>query len=175
VDDFLSTLYVIAVLAGVLWLTWFVTRYIARRSGARSAGRFMRVVDRLAVGNDRALLLVKTGKRYCIVGVTGHEMRLIRTLDPDEAEAFDAAEAERMENRRGAENPVWNMQGFAERLGLAMKRRAKPQARQYPYEDEYDRDRSVPGDRPQEKMPDEQSVIDMMNERIRLRKESKWK
>lgn len=172
-DDVLNLVEIILVLAIVFWLAWYVTRFVAKRSGARSAGRFMRVVDRLALGADKSLLLVKIGRQYSVIGMSGHEMRLIRTLDETETEAFDAAAAEQAEAQRGGERPVWSMQSFAERLGFAMKRGAKPRARQYPaYGDEYNEETR---DVPREKSNDEQSVIDMMNERIKLRKDSKWK
>lgn len=173
-DDLLQMLFIIAVLAGVFWLTWAGTKFIAKRSGGRAAGRFMRVVDRLNVSNDKAILLVKIGRQYSVIGMTGHEMSLIRTLDADEAEAFDAVEAERAQERSDGEHPLWTgVQTFGERLGLAMKRNARPRPQRYTFEDD-----SIRGEgtaKPQEKTPDEQSVIDMMNERIRLRKESKWK
>lgn len=170
-DDALNLIEIILVLAVVFWLAWYVTRFIAKRSGAKSAGRFMRVVDRLALGADKSLLLVKIGRQYSVIGMSGHEMRLIRTLDETETEAFDAAAAEQAEGRRDAQNPVWNMQNFAERLGVALKRGTKPRARQYPSDEYGEETREVP----REKTNDEQSVIDMMNERIKLRKDSKWK
>jgi flagellar biosynthetic protein FliO len=171
-DDVLNLVEIILVLAIVFWLAWYVTRFIAKRSGAKSAGRFMRVVDRLALGADKALLLVKIGRQYSVIGMSGHEMRLIRTLDETETAAFDAAAAEQTDAQRGGEHPVWNMQSFAERLGFAMKRGAKPRAQQYRSGDEYNEETR---EAPREKTNDEQSVIDMMNERIKLRKDSKWK
>jgi flagellar protein FliO/FliZ len=175
-DTFWDMLGIIAALAAVFWLTWVATRFIAKKSGGRMAGRFMRVVDRLGVGNDKALLLVKIGATYSVIGVAGHEMRLIRTLDPSEAEEFEAAQEEEKSARRpgGAENGVWGgVQTFGERLGFAMKNRARPKAQPYSYEEEYSRDEAP--QKPQDNPENDRSAIDMMNERIRLRKESKWK
>jgi flagellar biosynthetic protein FliO len=160
----LNMVWIILVLVVVFYLTWLVTRFVAARSKGRSAGRFMRVVDRLAISNDKAMLLVKIGSEYCVVGVTGHEINLIKTLTPEEAEAFEGAAKPASSGEwapQGTAGVVWKgMQSFSDRLGFAMKR---PQARKT----------KPPVDT--QIQTDEQSVLDMMNERVRLRKDSKWR
>jgi flagellar biosynthetic protein FliO len=150
--DIWGTVETILVVIVILFLAWYVTRFVGLRARGRAAGRHMRVVDRLTVGNDKALLLVKVGAEYCVIGVTGHEMRLIKTLDPAEAEAMEA-EAQPT-GAQGAPADMWQgMQSFGARLGMAM------------------RGRSVPRERPKPpaKEPDEQNMLDVMNERIKLR------
>lgn len=153
-EDIWGIVEAILVILVILFLAWYVTRFISLRARGKLAGRHMRVVDRLTVGNDRALLLVKVGAEYCVIGVTGHEMRLIKTLDPSEAEAL---EADAQAGAPGASDAWKNMQSFGARLGMAM--RGRPSPREKP--------------RPEEKAPDERSTLDMMNERIKLRKETK--
>jgi flagellar biosynthetic protein FliO len=155
---------VILVLAVVFYLTWFVTRFVAKRSKGKASGRFMQVVDRLNISNDKAMLLVKIGSEYCVIGVTGHEMRLIKTLDETESETFAAELADKTDAwpaGGAAAGAVWKgMQSFGERLGFAMKRPpVKPP------------EPAKPGTQ----IEDDESVIDMMNERIKLRKDSKWR
>jgi flagellar biosynthetic protein FliO len=149
---------IIAVLGVVFWLAWFVTRFVARRSKGKAAGRCMRVVDRMSISSDKALLLVKIGSSYCVIGVSGREMSLIRTMDAAEAEAFKQAAAAGSQPSDTA-NGWKGMQSFGARLGMAMKRPAKPAA-------------PDPQLR-QEKHTAESSALDRMNERIKLRKETK--
>lgn len=160
-DNPLDMLWVILVLALVFYLTWLVTRFLAARSKGKTAGRFMRVVDRLNISNDKSILLVKVGSEYCVIGVTGHEMRLIKILSDAEAEIFaDGADKQAQSFMEGAAaDGLWkSMQSFSSRLGFAMKRPA------------YKKPEPI---KPQEAQSDDQSVIDMMNERIRLRKDTR--
>lgn len=161
-DNPLDMLWVILVLALVFYMAWLVTRFIAVRSKGRAAGRFMRVVDRLNISNDKAILIVSIGAEYCVIGVTGHEMRLLKTLDEAEAEAFDEQTGKQGPARpEGSAAGVWQgMQTFSERMGFALKR---PGAQPRPQDTA----------RPNIHVEDDQSVIDMMNERIKIRKETK--
>ncbi len=162
----LDLIWIILVLALVFYLTWLVTRFVAVRSRGKSSGRLMRVVDRLNIANDKCILLVKMGDEYCMIGVTGHEMRLLKTLS--------AEEAGQAEQQDGAQPQAWaegsaslfkGMQSFSERLGFAIRRPGRPSGKgPEPYGT-----RTAEPDAGQ----DDQSVIDMMNERIKLRKETK--
>jgi flagellar protein FliO/FliZ len=155
-----SLVEIILVLAVVFFMAWYITRFIGMRSKGKAAGRFMRVVDRLAISNDKALLLVKIGSEYCVVGIAGHEMNLIAKLDEAQARAFEE------ENSAGAQPnaDVWKgMQSFGARLASAMRGGPRQPAQSQP----------KPQVKPQAKQPDDQSVLDMMNERIKLRKETK--
>ncbi len=164
--DALDLVWIVLVLALVFYLTWLVTRFVAVRSKGKAAGRLMRVVDRLNIANDKCILLVKVGEEYCVIGVTGHEMRLLKTLSAEETES--------VEQQDGAQPQAWaegstgifkGIQGFSERLGFAMRRPGSPSGKgSAPY--------SGHSDAP-DAGRDDQSVIELMNERIKLRKETK--
>lgn len=173
----LDLIWVILVLLLVFYLAWLVTRYVAGRAKGKAAGRTMRVVDRLNLSNDKAILVVKIGEEYCVIGMTGHEIRLIKTLSQEEAEPF-RAEAEKQEHA-WQDGPVAGitrgLHSFSERLGFAMRRpggsyQRKPYA-DSDYEQDAEPDDAAAWRKTGEK--DEDSVINMMNERIKLRKETK--
>lgn len=148
-----SLLEIILVLAVVFFLAWYVTRFIGLKSKGRAAGRFMRVVDRLNLSNDKAILIVKIGTEYSVIGVTGHEMSLLGKLDGEQAEAFGD---ERQAAAAGAAGDAWKgLQSFGARFATAM------------------RGRSAEPPKPRDRQPDDKSVLDRMDERIKLRKETK--
>lgn len=170
--DALDLVWIILVLALVFYLTWLVTRFVAVKARGNSTGKLMRVVDRLNIANDKCILLVKVGEEYCVIGVTGHEMRLLKTLAAEEADSVaqqDHRQPTAWPEGSPAAGLFRGMQSFSERLGFAMRRPGSP-----------DRKGSVPYGEPKDGLRDEsdggrddQSVIDMMNERIKLRKETK--
>lgn len=164
----LDLIWVILVLALVFYLAWLVTRFVAVRAKGKSAGRLMRVVDRLNISNDKCILLVQVGEEYCVIGVTGHEMRLLKTLSAEEADTVtqqDPRQAQGWPEGSAAAGVFRGVQTFSERLGFTMKRPGSATGKG-----------PMPYDEPEGQQTDgesDQSVIDMMNERIKLRKETK--
>lgn len=159
----LDLIWIILVLGLVFYLAWIVTRFVAVRARGKASGRVMRVVDRLNVGNDKAILLIKVGGEYCVIGVTGHEMRLIKTLGAEEAESLADEDPQPKAWPDGQTAGIFKgIQTFSERLGFAIRRPAsRPAAKPVERQDPPGPD----GDGP--------SAIDRMNERIRLRKETR--
>ncbi len=156
-NDIGTVVTLVLVLALVFYLSWLTTRMVAARSRA-GAGRFMRVVDRMALGQDKALLLVKIGGSYSVISMSAHGMSLIRTLDAEEAEALAQTIAQAGE----PEDPLRAMQSFGGRLAAALKN----QAWRSPREDRY---RRAPEPPPQDE------TIDLLDERVRRRREQgKW-
>ena len=68
----------------ILALCYLVTRYIATRgSGGIGISRssYIRVIDRIGIARDKAILLLEVGGKILLVGVTNQEMTLLSTLD----------------------------------------------------------------------------------------------
>lgn len=176
-------LMIIVVLGVVFFLAWYVTRFIGLRSKDRAAGRFMRVVDRLSISNDKAILLVKIGSEYSVIGVTGHQMSLLGRLDQEQADAFAQEAGARAQ---GAGGDAWRgMQIFGERIGSAMRGSAAPPkhappkpaqpkpAQPNPPQPKPAQAKPAQPVPPQASQGADRSAIDMIDERIKLRKETK--
>ena len=54
----------------VLALAWFCSRWLGGRYGFQSMGRTIRVLERVMVGPDRSLLVVRTGEQVWLLGCT---------------------------------------------------------------------------------------------------------
>ncbi len=79
----------------VLLLAWAVSRWLGRRYGSagQGTGGHMRVLERMALGPDRSLVIVRVEDRVWLLGVTAHHISPIGELSPDafaEAETADA-------------------------------------------------------------------------------------
>ena len=76
----------------ILVLAWWTTRWISARgiSGGNAlpvgaGGGSLEVVERLAVGRTASLLLLRTGDRYCLLGVTEGQITLLKEWQGEEA------------------------------------------------------------------------------------------
>ena len=90
--NFWSLLGVLAVIVLILYLAYFATRWIGTRSAPGGAGALrvsgagdLRILGQLGVGRNERLVLVRLGERCYLLGVTEHQITLLRELDGEEA------------------------------------------------------------------------------------------
>lgn len=88
----LSVLGLLAVLLLVLVGAHFFTRWAGQNMGgglfALRGGR-LQVLDRAALGRDQALLVVKAGQRYLLLGSTPAGVSLLAELTREEGESWE--------------------------------------------------------------------------------------
>ena len=86
--DLLSLLGILLVLLLVLGACYLVTRWagtgLSLRFGAAPASRQMRVLERLPVGRDQALLVVQAAGRYFVIGSSPSGFSLLAELTEEE-------------------------------------------------------------------------------------------
>ena len=67
----------------VLLAAWFCTRWLGGYYRSRGAsGGCIQVLERAAIGPDRTLMIVRTGERVWLLGVTPQCIQPIGELDP---------------------------------------------------------------------------------------------
>ena len=81
----------------ILLLAWLFTRYLAGR--APGAMRFSRnrdgklqLLERMPLGREQYLAVVRAGETYLLLGVTGSQITLLRELSAEEASAWNEEE-----------------------------------------------------------------------------------
>ena len=96
IQEIFSLLGIILVLLLVLGGCYLFTRWagtgLGARFGAGGGGARMKVVERLPVGRDQALLVVKAGQRYLLLGSTPAGLTLLAELTPEEGKEWDPPE-----------------------------------------------------------------------------------
>ena len=164
-----SAIVLVLVLAIVFYLTWITTRFVAGKSRL-GAGRFMKVVDRMALSHDKSVMVVKIGGSFCVIGVSSHDMRLIKTLSAQEAEAFEVSAESPSPAGKMADEVFKGMQSFGGRLAMAMHR---PPRRSAAYRTAQNHDAPDTQQEPQQNQGEAPNVIDLLDQRVRQRKETK--
>lgn len=67
----------------VLVLTYYVSRWYARRVGSSGSGNNLKILEKVSVGQGSMLVILGVGERRYLVGVSDKNMQLICELDPD--------------------------------------------------------------------------------------------
>lgn len=111
--DVMSVVGAFAVIILVLFLTYYASRWYAKRmNAAPGSGKYIKFCDRASIGQNSALVIAKIGTRYYLLGISERNMQLICEL-PD----FEPEE-------EGEQPPASFGRIFADLLG---KGRGKPQ------------------------------------------------
>ncbi|MDO5601201.1 MAG: flagellar biosynthetic protein FliO [Oscillospiraceae bacterium] len=79
-----TMLLMLLLFAGILFLAWYTTRLIARKSGPalgkNSAN--LQVVEKLSLGQDKCLLIVRAADKTLLLSAAGERIGLLCEIDP---------------------------------------------------------------------------------------------
>lgn len=76
-------LALIAVFA-VIYLSYVFSRYLAVNAGKMSGAQYMRIIDRLMLGQDKMVVIVQIGTTYYIAGVTPQSIQILKELEGED-------------------------------------------------------------------------------------------
>lgn len=81
---FFSVIFAIFIMVLVLVLAYFTTKLVGRRmSSQNSGGGNIKILDRAALGQDKALLIVQTAGKTMLVGVTAQHIEKLCDIDAE--------------------------------------------------------------------------------------------
>lgn len=112
-------LYIIAFI-GVLAGTYYCCRFLSSMQTGVHKSKHIKTVDRLLLSKDSSLQIVKIGKRYVLLGITGSTVNVLLELSEDDI-AFGEAVKD-TEEKKDAAVKIW--EGFAGMI-RALRARAK--------------------------------------------------
>ncbi len=75
--EFLSVLVTLAVLCAVFFFSYYTSRFIGKRAKNTQKGKYMQVVDKLALGMDKSIALVQVGRGHMLVGMSRNNIELL--------------------------------------------------------------------------------------------------
>ena len=93
-QDLLSVLGILLALAMVLLGSYFVTRWAGTglygRIGAAGGGQHLRVLERLPLGRDQAIIVVQAAGRYFLLGSSPSGFSLLAELTEEEGGRWES-------------------------------------------------------------------------------------
>ena len=89
--DLLSLVGILAVMVGILAGAYYFSRWTGKMFGTMPGlgGPNMRVLDRLSVGRDQSVLVVRVGGRYFLVGAAPSGVSLLAELSEEEGSVWE--------------------------------------------------------------------------------------
>lgn len=75
---------VLLIFAFVLFITWFVTKFIAGYQKVQIQGRNLKIIETQRLLNNKYLSIVKAGEKYLVIAVGKDEVRLLTVLTEEE-------------------------------------------------------------------------------------------
>lgn len=73
----------------IIYLSYVCSKYIGKGMNRGGNSKYMRMLDRLAVGQDRYVAVVQAGEKYLLIGVTQEQVNLLKELTEEELIALN--------------------------------------------------------------------------------------
>ena len=84
IEGFFTLLGALLLVILVIFLSYYVTKYLAKGAVRINGTSHMKVLDRIVLGQDRALLIVQIGAAYYLIGSSDQSISLLKELNPDD-------------------------------------------------------------------------------------------
>ncbi|WP_051280736.1 FliO/MopB family protein [Anaerovorax odorimutans] len=82
--DITPLLLAIVAIIVVIYLSYLFSKYVALGASKFNSAKHMKIVDRLALGQDKLLVIVQIGQDYFLASVTSQSIQFIKKLKEDD-------------------------------------------------------------------------------------------
>ena len=65
----------------VLFLTYFSTKWLSVKATSMANSKYMNIVDRIVLGQNKYLAIVEISNKYYLVSITDNNINIIKDLD----------------------------------------------------------------------------------------------
>ncbi len=80
-EGIITALGTLLIVIAVLFAAWWVTRKIAGSGQFGGRSRYMKIIDRMPVAQDRFLVLVRLGEKVYLLGVASSEITFLAEME----------------------------------------------------------------------------------------------
>lgn len=77
----------VVILLGILYLAYISSRYLGNMGNRQSQSKSLKILDSIALGQDRSLAAVKVGERVLLLGITSGGITNLAELEKNELQA----------------------------------------------------------------------------------------
>lgn len=84
IESFFTLLGALLLVVIIIFLSYLAAKYLTKGASKLGGAKHMKVIDRIVVGQDRALLIVQIGKEYYLIGSSDQTISLLKELSPED-------------------------------------------------------------------------------------------
>lgn len=82
--DLIGPIFSIFTVIFVLLITFFGTKFLATKMNRVVGSKYIKVIDKLFIAQDKSILIAKIGKKTMMLGVSSHGIEKICDLESDD-------------------------------------------------------------------------------------------
>lgn len=92
-----SMLVTLLILLGILYLAFRVSKYLGTVAVKQSQSKYIKVIDMMALGQDKAISIAQIGNKYFILGITSGGINNLAELSEDDIQEFEVEKLETLD------------------------------------------------------------------------------
>lgn len=105
--------FTLIVVIFIIYLSYVCSKYIGKKGlGMRRNSKYIKIIDQMAVGQDKSLALIQTGSNYYFVGITSNGITMLSELMEDNLVELPAEETSNMTFPRDFKSIMEKMEHF---------------------------------------------------------------
>ena len=80
-EDFIPLILALIAVGAILYLSYLFSRYLAVGAAKINKSRYIKIVDRAVLGQDRMLLIAMIGEKYYLIGSSAQSINILTEID----------------------------------------------------------------------------------------------
>lgn len=90
-------LVTLLILLGILYLAFRVSKYLGTVAIKQSQSKYIKVIDMMALGQDKAISIAQIGNKYFVLGITSGGINNLAELSEDNIQEFEVEKLETLD------------------------------------------------------------------------------
>lgn len=90
-------LVTLLILLGILYLAFRVSKYLGTVAVKQSQSKYIKVIDMMALGQDKAISIAQIGNKYFVLGITSGGINNLAELSEDNIQEFEVEKLETLD------------------------------------------------------------------------------
>lgn len=83
-NSVISLVSVLILTVLILYLSYIFTKSLGKGMGLKHGGTYMQMLDRLPLGQDKAIAIVRVGSHYYLIGIASSQITFLSELSEEE-------------------------------------------------------------------------------------------
>ncbi len=90
-------LVTLLILLGILYLAFRVSKYLGMAAIKQSQSKYIKLIDMMALGQDKAISIAQIGQKYFVLGITSGGITNLAELSEDNIKEFEIEKVETLD------------------------------------------------------------------------------